>query len=158
MGSVVSRAELADLAARLRAEGKKIVTTNGCFDLLHVGHVRSLNAASRLGDVLIIGLNSDLSVRKLKGPSRPITPEGERAEILCNLRCVDFVTIFPEDTPVEFLKLVKPDVHAKGADYKREALAETPVVESWGGRVELLPLVPDHSTSSLVEKLSDRGD
>src|SRR6516164_8663910 len=113
MGLVVDRQELAAKIADARARKKRIVTTNGCFDILHVGHIRTLNAAKALGDVLIVGLNSDKSVQKLKGPKRPIVPEADRAEILANLNAVDYVTIFPEDTPVELLKLIKPDVHVK---------------------------------------------
>src|ERR1043166_4038641 len=118
MGNVISRADLSALSDKLKAEGKRIVTTNGCFDLLHVGHVRILKAARELGDVLIVGINSDASVRELKGESRPITPENERAEILSSLWFVDFVTVFSEDTPVEFLRQVKPWIHVKGSDYK----------------------------------------
>jgi glycerol-3-phosphate cytidylyltransferase len=154
MGSIIARSELEELARKLKSEGKRIVTTNGCFDLLHVGHVRILKAARELGDVLILGLNSDASVRKLKGPSRPITVENDRAEILSSLWAVDYVTIFPEDTPDEFLKHVKPDIHVKGADYKPEHLSETPIVESFGGEVRILALVPGRSTTQIVERLS----
>jgi len=154
MGAIVPRLDLAKLADSLRTQGRKIVTTNGCFDLLHIGHVRILKAARALGDVLVIGLNSDESVRRLKGPGRPITPEDERAEILASLSCVDYVTIFGEDTPVEFLKAVKPNLHVKGSDYSPESLAETPVVESFGGLVKILELVPDHSTSSMLARIS----
>ena len=153
MGTVVSRKDLADLGEELRKQGKTIVTTNGCFDLLHVGHVRILKSARALGDVLILGLNSDDSVRKLKGQGRPINNQSDRAEVLSSLECVDYITIFTEDTPVEFLKAVKPHIHVKGADYKPADLAETPVVESFGGRVEILQLVPDRSTSSILERI-----
>jgi len=153
MGTVVSREDLERLAESLRTQGKTLVTTNGCFDLLHVGHVRILKAARELGDALIVGLNSDRSVAKLKGPTRPITPENDRAEILASLACVDFVTIFDEDTPVEFLKLVKPNIHVKGSDYRAADLEETPVVEGFGGRIALLDLVPDRSTSSIVSRI-----
>lgn len=154
MGSIIARSELEALSRRLKSEGKRIVTTNGCFDLLHVGHVRILKAARALGDVLILGLNSDQSVRKLKGPTRPITAENDRAEILSSLAAVDYVSIFPEDTPDEFLKHVKPNVHVKGADYKPEHLSETPIVESFGGEVRILELVPGRSTTKIVERLS----
>jgi len=153
MGTVVSREDLPQLAESLRAQGKTVVTTNGCFDLLHVGHVRILKAAKELGDALIVGLNSDRSVANLKGPTRPITSENDRAEILASLACVDFVTVFDEDTPVEFLKLVRPNIHVKGSDYKPGDLAETPVVEGFGGRVKILELVPDRSTSSIVDRI-----
>lgn len=153
MGAVLSRAELDKHVVSLRAQRKRIVSTNGCFDLLHVGHVRILEAAKKLGDVLIVGINSDDSVRRLKGPARPITNESDRAEILTSLTCVDYVTIFDEDTPVEFLKLVRPDIHVKGSDYDSLELAETPVVESFGGQVKILELVPDRSTSSIVARI-----
>lgn len=150
---VVKRGELEQLSEQLRRAGKTVVTTNGCFDILHVGHIRILQQARALGDVLIIGINSDASVRKLKGDSRPINNEDDRAELLAALSAVDYVTVFGEDTPVEFLKLVKPDVHVKGADYKPEQLAETPIVESFGGRVEILSLVPGRSTSNVVSRI-----
>lgn len=153
MGQVVSRAKLAKLSENLRAGGKKIVATNGCFDLLHVGHVRILQAAKKLGDVLVVGLNNDLSVQKLKGPTRPINNEADRAEILASLNCVDYVCIFPEETAVEFLKAAKPHIYVKGSDYHTDTLPETAVVESLGGRIEFLQLVPGKSTTSLVKKV-----
>ncbi len=153
MGIVVKCEELEQMAKALHQQGQKVVTTNGCFDLLHIGHVRILNAAKQLGDVLVVGINSDASVRKLKGDSRPLTPEAERAEILANLACVDYVTIFTEDKPLEFLKAVKPAIHVKGSDYKASDLAETPLVESFGGKLVLIDLVPNHSTSSIVSKM-----
>jgi rfaE bifunctional protein nucleotidyltransferase chain/domain len=155
MGTVVSRSDLSKLADSLRAQGKRIVTTNGCFDLLHIGHIRILKAARELGDILVVGLNSDASVRKLKGDSRPITPEHERAEILSSLNFVDYVTVFTEDTPVEFLHLVKPAIHVKGSDYRPSDLAETPVVEQYGGKVQIRELVPNHSTSAIVSRMSN---
>jgi rfaE bifunctional protein nucleotidyltransferase chain/domain len=139
---------------RLRGQKKRVVTTNGCFDLLHVGHVRSLKSARELGDVLVVGLNSDDSVRRLKGSSRPLNCQDDRAEILASLACVDYVHIFDEDTPVEFIKAVKPNVHAKGGDYSPSQLAETPVVESFGGRVHIIELVPGRSTTGLVQKMA----
>lgn len=153
--SVVDRSKLDTLSRRLKAQGKIIVTTNGCFDLLHVGHVRILKAAKSLGDILIVGINSDDSVRQLKGPARPITEENDRAEILMSLSCVDYVTIFSEDTPVEFLREVKPDIHVKGSDYSPDTLAETPVVENNGGKIVILELVPERSTSSIVSRIQD---
>lgn len=154
MGQVVTRNELSKIANELRGSGKRIVTTNGCFDLLHIGHIRILKAARNLGDILIIGLNSDNSVKRLKGPKRPITRADERAEILASLECVDYVSIFDEDTPVEFLKAVKPDIHVKGSDHKPDNLAETPVVESFGGQVKILPLVRDKSTTAIVSQIN----
>ncbi len=153
---VLSREQLSKKIEELRKSGKNIVTTNGCFDILHVGHVRTLERARAFGDVLVVGLNSDASVKKLKGETRPIMPQADRAELLASLRCVDYVSIFDEDTPVEFLKAIKPNVHVKGADYTPASLAETPVVESFGGRVEILELVPGRSTTSLVDKVKNK--
>jgi rfaE bifunctional protein nucleotidyltransferase chain/domain len=155
MGSVSTRSELAQKVGELKAEGKKVVTTNGCFDLLHVGHVRFLKAARDLGDVLVVGINTDRSVRKLKGEKRPIQNENDRAEILSSLECVDYVCLFDEDTPVEFIKVLKPDFHAKGADYKPSDLAETPVVEAGGGQLKIIDLVPGKSTTNIVGKMTD---
>ncbi|MCA9804859.1 MAG: D-glycero-beta-D-manno-heptose 1-phosphate adenylyltransferase [Cyanobacteria bacterium HKST-UBA02] len=154
LDNVVARNELAGLAEDLRKSGKKIVTTNGCFDILHVGHTRILKQARALGDVLVVGINSDDSVRRLKGPTRPINSQDDRAEVLASLACVDYVTIFDEDTPVEFLKEIKPDIHVKGSDYSPEKLEETPVVESFGGKVHILALVPGKSTSGVVDRIA----
>lgn len=136
-----------------QSNGERIVFTNGVFDLLHVGHVRYLAEARHLGDRLIIGLNSDDSVRRLKGESRPINIESERAEILLELRSVDAVAVFPEDNPIALLDYLRPNVHVKGGDYTKEALPETPTVEGYGGQVVILPFVPSRSTSILAEKL-----
>lgn len=156
MGELVKREDLEQLGVQLRSQGKTLVSTNGCFDILHVGHTRILKRSRALGDLLIVGLNSDDSVSRLKGPTRPINNELDRAEVLCSLESVDYVTIFGEDTPVEFLKLLKPSIHVKGADYKPEKLEETPIVESNGGRVVILELVPGKSTSSVVERIRDK--
>ena len=155
MGLVLTTNELCELVVALKAEGKKIVTTNGCFDLLHVGHVRFLKAARALGDVLIVGMNTDASVSKLKGEKRPVQREDDRAEILSSLACVDYVCLFAEDTPVELLKLIKPAVHAKGADYKPSDLAETPIVEAGGGKMAIIDLVPGRSTTNIVNRLAE---
>ena len=152
---IIDRAKLKQISDNLKLSGLKVVTTNGCFDILHSGHVGILSSARALGDVLIVGINSDESVRKLKGPGRPINSEQDRAEVLSALRSVDFVTIFAEDTPVEFLTIVRPNIHVKGADYKPEQLAETPVVERFGGKVQILDLLPGKSTSSIVERMKD---
>lgn len=153
MGQVLSLDELKKTVAILRETHKNIVTTNGCFDLLHVGHVRILKAARALGDVLIVGLNSDDSVRRLKGDRRPMVSEKYRAEVLSSLGCVDYVTIFNEDTPAQFLAAVKPDIHVKGSDYNEAQLAETPIVEAGGGKVVILDLVPEQSTTGLIERI-----
>jgi rfaE bifunctional protein nucleotidyltransferase chain/domain len=153
MGSVLSLDELKKTLEDLRGAKKRIVTTNGCFDLLHLGHVRILKQARALGDVLVIGLNSDYSVRRIKGDRRPIVSEKDRAEVLSSLGCVDYVTIFNEDTPTEFLKAVKPDIHVKGSDYTSAQLAETPIVEAGGGKVVIIKLVPDKSTTDIIERI-----
>jgi rfaE bifunctional protein nucleotidyltransferase chain/domain len=153
MGQIVTRNELAKRISAFKSANQKIVTTNGCFDILHVGHVRILNEAKALGDILIVGINSDESVRRLKGDARPIVSQDDRAEILANLQAVDLVTIFDEDTPVEFLQVAKPDIHVKGQDYNSKELAEKPVVEAMGGSVKLLPLVASKSTTALIGKI-----
>jgi D-beta-D-heptose 7-phosphate kinase/D-beta-D-heptose 1-phosphate adenosyltransferase len=141
------------LAARLRADGKTIVFTNGVFDLLHPGHVRYLQQARRLGDALIVGINSDRSVRQNKGPARPITPEAERAELLAALACVDAVAIFDEDTPHELIRAIQPDVLVKGADWAEDAIVGRDVVEARGGRVVRVPVEAGYSTSRMIEKI-----
>ncbi len=153
MGTVLTRDALEAHLNGLREQGKTVVSTNGCFDILHVGHVRILKQSKELGDILVVGINSDASVKRLKGEDRPINTQDDRAELLSSLECVDIVSIFDEGTPVEFLKIVKPDIHVKGADYKPQDLEETPIVESFGGKVQILPLVPQKSTTSLVEKI-----
>ena len=139
--------------ARLRATGKTVVFTNGVFDLLHVGHLRYLQQARALGDALIVGLNSDRSVRANKGAGRPITPEAERAEILSALACVDGVVVFDEDTPHEIIAALQPDILVKGADWAADAIVGRDVVEARGGRVVRVPIEAGHSTSALVEKI-----
>ena len=139
--------------------GKVVVWTSGCFDLLHVGHVQSLQAARRLGDVLIVGVNGDASVRQLKGPSRPIVPAAERVEILAALECVDYVIIFDELTPETALSRLQPDICCKGAEYASQAgkpIPEYSVVASYGGRIEFIPMVPGISTSDLVKRIAQR--
>jgi rfaE bifunctional protein nucleotidyltransferase chain/domain len=139
---------------RVQAQGGKVVFTNGCFDLLHVGHVRYLQAARALGDFLIVGLNDDASVRRLaKGPGRPLTPQAERAEILATLVCIDAVVIFSQDTPLELIVSLRPHVLVKGGDYTPEGVVGRPEVLSWGGTVHLIPFVPDKSTSRLIHRI-----
>ena len=150
---VLAREELATRAASWRMAGKRIVFTNGCYDLLHAGHLSLLHSAARLGDVLVLAINSDASVKRLKGPERPLVTEAERAALLAALACVDAVTIFDEDTPLEALKSVKPHVLVKGADYRAEEVVGKDFVESYGGKVALVPLLPAKSTSALVERI-----
>jgi len=154
---------LLGLRARWRAEGRTVVWTNGCYDLLHVGHVRGLQEARGLGDVLVVGVNSDASVRRLKGPRRPIVPEAERAELLAALGCVDHVLVFGQDTPVEVLARLRPDVHCKGADYappSARPIPEAETVRSYGGRIAYLTFVPGVSTTDIVQRIEQalRGD
>ncbi len=150
---IVTFPELAPLADKLRASGKRIVTTNGCFDLLHWGHLQYLNDARALGDVLFCAINSDETVRRLKGKDRPLTPEKNRALTLAAVEAVDYVVIFPEPTPDHFIEQVKPSIHAKGGDYRPENLPEKTTVEKYGGRVACLPLVPGISTTAIVKRI-----
>jgi rfaE bifunctional protein nucleotidyltransferase chain/domain len=138
---------------RERARGHRIVLTGGCFDILHVGHVSYLQEASALGDTLVVGLNSDESVRQRKGPDRPVNPVWARAAVLASLSCVDRVVVFDELTPHRLIATVRPDVYAKGGDYTRQTLPEWPLVESLGGRVEILDHVPGFSTTDLIARL-----
>jgi D-beta-D-heptose 7-phosphate kinase/D-beta-D-heptose 1-phosphate adenosyltransferase len=150
----------ADVVEKLgawRAEGKRIVFTNGVFDLMHPGHLAQLKAARALGDVLVVGLNSDASVRKLaKGEDRPLMPEQARKQLLEELRCVDAVVVFNDDTPLALIEVVQPDVLVKGADYAHKVIVGRKVVEAGGGRVELVPLLPGWSTTELLRRI--RGE
>jgi len=152
--------ELADLL-RLRAvwlgAGEAVVFTNGCFDLLHAGHVRYLNAARAMGDRLVVGLNADEGVRRLKGPARPVTPEAERAEILAALAAVDAVVIFPEDTPLRLIEALAPDILVKGGDWALDAIVGREFVEGRGGRVVTIPIVAGRSTTGILSKLQGGG-
>ena len=139
-------------AAALREAGVRVVFTNGCFDILHAGHVRYLAAARALGDVLILGLNSDASVRRLKGEMRPINTAEDRAEVVGALKSVDYVVIFGEDTAENLIAKVRPAVYAKGGDYTRETLPEARIVESYGGEVAFIPLVAGKSTTGIIER------
>ena len=145
---------LAALVGAARASGKRIVFTNGVFDILHPGHLRYLQAARRHGDLLIVGLNSDASVRRNKGPSRPINPEQERAEVLEALDCVDAVAVFDDETPAEIIRRVQPDVLVKGADWPADQIVGRDTVEARGGRVILEPVEQGYSTTTLIEKAS----
>ena len=135
-----------------RARGSRIVLANGCFDILHAGHVRYLEGARALGEILVVAINSDAQVTRLKGTGRPILPERERAELVASLQAVDFVTIFSEPTVTELLLAIKPDVHAKGTDYTEETVPERDVVRSYGGRVRIVGDPKDHSTSELIRR------
>jgi D-beta-D-heptose 7-phosphate kinase/D-beta-D-heptose 1-phosphate adenosyltransferase len=150
---VLSTAAAAAFASDHRSAGRRVVFTNGVFDLLHPGHVRYLQEARSLGDVLIVGLNGDASVRRYKGPSRPLTPQDERAELLVGLSVVDAVVIFDEDTPAEIIELVQPDVLVKGADWAADQIVGRDTVERRGGRVVRVPVEAGHSTTAIVEKI-----
>ena len=145
--------ETVDFVRRARAAGKTIVFTNGVFDLLHPGHVRYLQHARTLGDALIVGINSDRSVRAVKGPDRPITPEAERAEILAALACVDAVAIFDEETPYEIISAIAPDVLVKGADWAEDAIVGRDIVEARGGRVVRASIEEGYWTTSILKKI-----
>jgi rfaE bifunctional protein nucleotidyltransferase chain/domain len=149
----VTREDAVDLGARLRGAWKTVVFTNGVFDLLHIGHLRYLQQARTLGDALIVGLNSDRSVRANKGPQRPITPEAERAEVLEALACVDGVVTFDEETPHGLIAALQPDVLVKGADWADDAIVGRDIVEARGGRVIRVALEPGQSTSAIIERI-----
>ena len=154
---IKTQEELIKIIDEQKSRGKKIVWTNGCFDLLHVGHVRYLQNAKKLGDLLIVGLNSDESIKKLKGPSRPLQPEDERAEILSSLEFVDYVLIFPETSVENYLEMFKPDVFAKGGDYTLEKLnqSERKIVEGYGGKIALINLIEGKSTTNIINMLKN---
>ena len=137
----------------MKKPGKKIVFTNGCFDILHKGHVTYLQKAKKLGDILVVGLNSDASVRRLKGPGRPLNSERDRALVLSALDCVDRVVVFNEDTPEKLIHRIRPDVLVKGGDWKKKDIAGAPFVESYGGKVRILPFVKGFSTTGLLAKI-----
>jgi rfaE bifunctional protein nucleotidyltransferase chain/domain len=155
-GQIIALSEAIHVRDRLRREGRKVVATNGCFDLLHVGHLRYLTEARAFGDFLWVGLNGDASVGTLKGPGRPLVPEADRAELLAAWRVVDAVTIFPDVRATAFLRAVAPDVYVKGGDYTAASLnaEEAAVLAECGARIEIVKLVPGRSTTRLVEKMS----
>jgi len=156
LGRVVTLAEAQEFRKQLRAEGRRVVATNGCFDLLHVGHLRYLTQARARGDFLWVGLNGDASVRELKGPNRPYVPESERAELLAAWRPVDAVTIFPAVRATDFLRAIEPDIYVKGGDYTPESLnpEEAAVLRACGTKIEIVSFVPDHSTTALAKKMA----
>ena len=151
---ILERNRLIARVAIARKGGARVVFANGCFDLLHVGHVRYLEAARSLGDLLVVGVNSDEQVRRLKGEGRPCVPERERAETVASLRAVDYVTVFHEPTVAELLAALRPDIHAKGTDYTEESVPERDVVRSYGGRVQIVGDPKDHSSTEMLRKVS----
>jgi D-glycero-beta-D-manno-heptose 1-phosphate adenylyltransferase len=155
--AVLSSAEAVAFAARLRGEGQRVVFTNGVYDLLHPGHVRYLQAARAEGDALIVGVNSDRSVRALKGPHRPVHPQDERAELIAAVACVDAAVVFDQDTPHEIITALQPDVLVKGADWPADQIVGREVVEARGGRVVRVHVVPGHSSTQLIERMRQAG-
>ena len=151
---ILSRPELVERVSRDRADGATVVLANGCFDLFHVGHIRYLQGASELGDVLVVGINSDEQVRRLKGENRPYIRDTERAEIVAALRMVDYVTVFDEPTVTELIRALRPDVHAKGTDYTTDTVPEREIVREHGGRVAIVGDPKDHSSSDLIKIVS----
>jgi rfaE bifunctional protein nucleotidyltransferase chain/domain len=152
----VTLADAGALARRLRAAGKRVVLANGCFDLLHAGHVRYLEAARRLGDVLFVGINADAAVTRLKGPGRPLMPAAERAEIVASLRCVDHVVVFDEDTAECLVEALRPHVHAKGTDYTAEGVPEAAAVRAAGGEVAIVGDPKTHATRDVIARILER--
>ena len=151
---LIERNLIVETCKKIRQSGKKIVFTNGCFDIIHVGHVRYLTTAKSFGDILIVGLNSDESVKMLKGENRPINNEKDRAEVLLGLKAVDYVVIFGERTAENLVSEIRPDVYVKGGDYTVDKIPEAKIVQSYGGRVELVQFVAGHSTTNILKKLS----
>ena len=152
----ISKKLAIEILETAKKDGKKVVFTNGCFDILHRGHVTYLNEAKRQGDILVVGVNSDASVKKLKGESRPINSEYDRAFVLDGLKAVDYTVIFGEDTPEDLIACLKPSVHVKGGDYKKEDLPETKIVESYGGEVVILNFVEGKSTTNIINKINEK--
>ncbi len=138
---------------KIKRENKTVVFTNGCFDILHIGHIKLLEFAARQGDVLIVALNSDASVRKLKGSKRPIVPQGERSEIIAALACVSYVVLFEEETPCETIEKLKPDIHVKGGDYDMEKIPEALILKSYGAKTVKFEFIKGHSSTGIVERV-----
>ena len=155
--NVLDREQLTSIVLDAKASGARIVLANGCFDVLHVGHIRYLQGARELGDLLVVGVNSDRQVAIQKGAGRPILPERERAELIAALDCVSYVNIFDEPTVEELLLALKPDVHAKGTDYTVDTVPERDVVRSYGGRVAIVGDPKDHSTSEILSRMGENG-
>jgi D-glycero-beta-D-manno-heptose 1-phosphate adenylyltransferase len=153
MEAIKTRSEIIEIRNKLKKQKRKVVFTNGCFDLIHSGHIDYLTKAKKLGDVLIVGINSDSSVRRIKGEKRPVIHENERCIVLSNLKPVDFVTLFDEDTPEELIKELKPDVLVKGSDWKINEIVGRDVVEKSGGSVKTIDFVSDQSTSKIIDSI-----
>ncbi|MCH8004321.1 MAG: D-glycero-beta-D-manno-heptose 1-phosphate adenylyltransferase [Nanoarchaeota archaeon] len=145
--------ELKNIVEELKRDNNKIITTNGVFDIIHIGHIRYLQEAKKLGDILIVGINSDSSVKRIKGPERPLNNENDRAEALAALECVDYVTVFTENDPIIFLQAIKPTIHVKGGDYNMSQIIEKDTVKENKGEVKLIPKVKSYSTTDLIKKI-----
>ncbi|MEK6567742.1 MAG: D-glycero-beta-D-manno-heptose 1-phosphate adenylyltransferase [Candidatus Omnitrophota bacterium] len=152
-GKIKTKKELKDIISSLKKQGKRIVFTNGCFDILHYGHIKYLQDAKGLADVLVLGLNSDFSVKKIKGPARPINKQLDRARVLSALSCVDYLTIFSEDTPLGLIRLIQPDVLVKGGDWQIEKIVGADFVKARGGKVLAIPYIKGYSTTKLINKI-----
>lgn len=146
--------ELKKIVEALKKQNKKIVTTNGVFDILHIGHIRYLQQAKKLGDVLIVAVNSDSSVKEIKDPRRPLNNENDRAEALAALECVDYITIFSEENPIKILEKIKPNIHVKGGDYKIDKIIEKDAVEKNNGKIVLIPEIKGYSTTELIKRIA----
>ena len=158
MNKIKTEVELNQIIAELRSKNKKIVWTNGCFDILHIGHVYLLEKAKSFGDILIVGLNSDSSIKRLKGDLRPVIPQDERAKLLEAIQFIDYIIIFEDDTPCRLIKEFKPDIHVKGGDYSAtdyKRMPEAEIIHNYGGRVEIIPLIQSKSTSSIIQKINN---
>lgn len=157
MAEIVPLNQLQHKIEFLRSRNKDLIVvgTNGCFDILHIGHIRSLQKAKKLGSILVVGLNNDSSVKKIKGKGRPINPENERAEVLAALDCVDIVSIFNDETAENFIELLKPNIYAKGNEYNVDNLPEAKTVKKYGGKIVQIPMVPGFSTTDLVKKFKE---
>ncbi|ACX71925.1 rfaE bifunctional protein [Methanocaldococcus vulcanius M7] len=153
---IEDRKLLENIVKELKNQNLKIVFTNGCFDIIHRGHVEYLNKAKKLGDILIVGINSDKSIKKIKGNKRPIIPLYSRVYVLDNLKAVDFVVPFDEETPINLIKIIKPDVHVKGGDYREEDLPEAEIVKSYGGEIKIIPLIEGFSTTKIINWILEK--
>jgi rfaE bifunctional protein nucleotidyltransferase chain/domain len=157
---IISLEPLLALRAAWRQQGRRVVWTNGCFDVVHIGHLRCLQAAAQQGDVLIVGINSDASVRRIKGPARPVIGQDERAELLASLSCVDHVLVFDDDTVIPILSRLQPETHCKGAEYAPphgKPVPEAGTVRAYGGEIRYMPQVPNRSTSAIIRKIATAG-
>lgn len=157
MGELIKRENIREVVQKLQEQGQSVVTTNGCFDILHVGHVRYLQITKSFADYSLVLLNSDKSVKAIKGEGRPINNENDRAEILCALSCVDFVVLFDEDSPRDLLDEIKADIHTKGADYSVETLPEADVILKNGGRIEFIEFVEGKSTTNTINAMQNKA-